>query len=208
MEKIGFIGSGGQADEAESYLKEASVEFRALTSEYIDQDDPSHIDLLSPDEFQKITPVVAAIGAPGIRREMIEQWSGEHFAVIKSEEAYVDKSAKIGEGSILGPRSILTTNVEIGKHVIVNIASTIIYDTIVGNYSTISPGAHIAGNVNIGEGVFIGIGAIVSNNIRIAEGVVVGAGAVVMEDILTPNAVVVGTPARQISANEGWLREV
>ena len=37
MERIGLIGSGGQADEAESYLLDANVEFRAISDEYVDK---------------------------------------------------------------------------------------------------------------------------------------------------------------------------
>lgn len=208
MERIGLIGNGGQADEAESYLKNASVEFRALSSEYVDNENPRHVNVLTPDEYQRVMPVVAAIGAPEVRKKMVENWPGEHFATIQSEVAYVDETVRIGEGSIIAPRSVITTNVEIGKHVIINVSATISHNSIIGDYVTISPGVHIAGNVEIHEGAFIGIGAVISNNIRIARGVVVGAGSVVIEDVLTENSVVAGVPAKLIKVNEGWLSNV
>ena len=205
--EIGILGSGGQADEAESYTSRA-VGFRALNEQYIDTENPAHINILTPNEYQKITPVVAAIGAPEIRRKMVEDWPGEEFAIIREETAYVDNSAEIGEGVIIAPRAVITTNVKIGEHSIINVAATISHNTELGAYSTVGPGAHIAGNVKIGAGVFIGIGATISNGLEIADGVVVGAGAVVVNSISEPNAVVVGTPARIIKINEGWLREV
>ena len=208
MEKIGLIGNGGQADEAESFLENREVEFRALSEGYLDPTDPRQINILNPNEYQRIIPVVAAIGAPEVRRKMVEEWGGEKFATIQSEVSYVDKSAVIGEGSIIAPRAVITTNVEIGKHVIVNVAATISHDSKLGDFVTIGPGAHVAGNVEIGDGAFVGIGAIISNNIRIANGVVVGAGAVVVEDILKENSVVIGVPAKEIRVNEGWLSEV
>lgn len=208
MEKIGLIGNGGQADEAESYLKNAEVEFRAISSEYVDVENPLHINILNPDEYQRVVPVVAAIGAPEVRKNMVANWPGEHFTTIQSEMAYVDPTVKIGEGSIIAPRSVITTNVEIGRHVIVNVAATISHNSKIGDFVTIGPGAHIAGNVEIQEGAFIGIGAVISNNILIVRGVVVGAGAVVTTNVLIENSVVVGVPAKQIKVNEGWLSEV
>lgn len=205
--EIGILGSGGQADEAESYTSRA-VGFRALNEQYIDTENTSHINILTPTEYQKITPVVAAIGAPEIRRKMVEDWPGEEFATIKEETAYVDKSVEIGDGVIIAPRAVITTNVKIGDHSIINVAATISHNSELGPYSTIGPGAHIAGNVKLGAGAFIGIGATVSNGLEIAEGVVVGAGAVVVDNVTEANAVVVGVPARVIKINEGWLSEV
>lgn len=208
MEKIGILGSGGQADEAESYLGDKEVAFRAISREYIDLNNSQQIDISTPEEYQKILPVIAAVGAPELRRKMVAEWGSDNFETIIAEYAYVDKTAKIGEGSIIAPRAVITTNVEIGKHVIVNIAASISHNSKLGDYVTVSPGAHIAGNVVLGGGVFVGIGAIISNNIEIASGSVVGAGAVVLESIFEENSVVVGTPARVIRINQGWLDEV
>lgn len=207
MEKIGILGSGGQADEAESFTG-YEVDFRAVSPDYLDESNPDLINILTPTEYQRTESVVAAIGAPAIRKKMVEEWSGENYAIIQSEISYVDKSVKIGPGTIIAPRAVITTNAEIGSHVIINVAATISHNSRLGDYVTIGPGAHIAGNVTIENGAFIGIGAVVNNGIHIAEGVVVGAGAVVVKDILTPNSVVVGVPAKEISVNEGWLSEV
>ncbi len=208
--EIGIIGNGGQANEAESYLKsdETTVLFRALNKEYRDESDPSQIDIMNPVDYQKITPVVAAIGAPALRKKMVESWPGEKFVTIIADTSFIDRSTKVGEGSIIAPRAVITTDVEIGKHSIVNVASSISHNCRLGDYSTISPGAHIGGNVDIGDGAFIGIGVIISNNLKIASGVVVGAGAVVIEDLAQENGVYVGVPAKLVGQNESWLSEV
>lgn len=206
--EIGIIGSGGQADEAESFLGKKAV-FRAINKEYIDPESEHElIDVASPSDEHRDTPVVAAIGAPAIRQMLIDQWPGEKFETIVSEHAIVDESAKIGEGCLIAPRAVITTNVEIGKHTLVNVASTIQHDTKIGDFVTVGPGVHIAGKVEIGDGVFVGIGASISNSVRIADGVVVGAGAVVINSIEEENSVYVGVPAKMIGTNEGWLREV
>lgn len=207
-EKIGILGAGGQADETESYLTDSEVDFYALSEQYVDRENERQINIVSPTDYQRMLPVVAAIGAPAIRKALVEQWPGEKYATVRADMSYVDKSAEIGAGSIIAPRSVITTNVKIGEHCIVNVAATVSHDCKIGDFVTISPGAHIAGHVELGDGVFVGIGAIISNNIKIAPGVVIGAGAVVIRDVEEENSVLVGTPAKVIKHNGGWLRAV
>lgn len=209
MERIGIIGNGGQADEARSYIGDDNILFNAVSKEYTEGYSSSNtIDILSPSDFEKQVPVIAAIGAPGLRKEMIDNWSGAEFSIIKADQSYVDKSAIIGEGTIIAPGAIITTDVIIGAHSIINIATTISHGCNIGSFTTLSPGVHIGGNVNIGEGVFVGIGAIISNGLSIAPGSVIGAGAVVVKNIVKENSVVVGVPANVVRYNTGWIREI
>jgi len=205
---VGLLGSGGQADEVESYLgPDRPVAFRAVSAEYLDGKAANQINLEQPGE-QPDVPVIAAVGAPGLRREMVGKWPFDNYYTLVDEGALVDAQAKIGEGTIIAPMAVVTTNAVIGKHVIINIAATISHDAVIGDYVTISPGVNIAGRVTIGAGAFIGIGAVISNGVSIAAGCVIGAGAVVMEDITEANSVAVGVPAKVISRNEDWLHEL
>jgi sugar O-acyltransferase (sialic acid O-acetyltransferase NeuD family) len=205
---VGLLGSGSQADEVESYLgPNQAVAFRAVSGEYLDGKTENQIDIGQPGDQQDV-PVVAALGAPGLRRDMISKWPFDNYCSVIAEQARVDGKAKIGEGSVVAPMSVITTNAVIGKHVIINIGATISHDARIGDYVTISPGVHIAGRVTIGDGVFIGIGAAISNNVKIAAGSVIGAGAVVVDDITEENSVAVGVPAKVIKHNGDWLREI
>jgi len=199
---------GGQADEAESYLVNSEVDFFALSEKYIQEDKPQQINIVNPSEYQKTLSVVAAIGSPAVRKSMVQQWPGERYFTIRASMSYIDKSAKIGDGSIIAPYAVITTNVEIGQHCIVNITASISHNSTLGNYVTVSPGARIAGNVKLGDGVFVGIGAVISNGLKIASGSVIGAGAVVVKDVLEENSVLVGIPAKVIKHSDGWLYEV
>lgn len=202
-DRIGMIGAGGQADETESYLQgKKEVLFRAVSSEYA-SDGLIAMDHLTTEQVE--SGVIAAVGAPGMKKKLIDEWPGEIFTSSVSEYAILDTSAEVGEGSIIGHGAIITTNVEIGRHVLVNIGTTVSHNVKIGNFSTVSPGVRIGGNVTIGEGTFVGIGAIISNGVNIAEGSVIGAGTVVLNDVETPNSVMVGSPARLIRINEGWL---
>lgn len=206
IEKYGIIGAGGQARETISFETTKDLAFVALNREYISQE--NEIDILTPNEDQRETPVIAAVGAPAVKRKLVESWSGDSFTNVISPDAYVDKTVLIGEGCIVSPRAVLTTDVIIGNHVLINIATTISHDCVIGDYVTISPGVHVGGRVQIGKGAFIGIGSVISNDVKIADGVVVGAGAVVVDDADVENGVYVGVPAKLIKTNEGWMDEI
>lgn len=211
MSEIGILGAGGMAKEAARYSSE-HVAFFALNSEYLLSDNTTHtgaelIDIERPDAFQQNLKVVAALGAPAIRRSMIQSWPGNKYTNIisKSAEVFTDQTST---GLIIGPQSVITTDTNIGNHSIINVGATISHDCDLGEYVTISPGVHIGGNVKLGDGVFIGIGAVIKNGITIAEGSVIGAGSVVIKNIDTPNSIAVGNPAKIIRVGEGWLDHV
>jgi sugar O-acyltransferase (sialic acid O-acetyltransferase NeuD family) len=205
-EKIGLLGAGGQADETISFESKKSLAFLAVNSSYISRD--GMIDIEDPEQEHVLTDVIAAVGAPAVKKKLVETWRGENYTNVISEESYIDPSVSIGKGCIVGPRSVITTNVEIGDHVLINIAATISHDCSIGNFATISPGAHIGGRVSIGDGAFVGIGAVISNDVKIARGVVIGAGAVLVDDASVENGVYVGVPATLLKTNDGWLSEI
>lgn len=208
VEKIGILGAGGQADEVELYLREngQKTAFRAVSRKYA-----LGAELLAIDEASSghlTTAVVGAVGAPGGRKNIIEEWPGSVYATIIALRSVVYNVANINPGTIIAPGAILTSKVDIGQHVLINTSVTIGHDCMVGEFSTISPGVNIGGHVNIGRGVFIGIGATIKNGVTIADGVVVGAGSVVIRDILEENSVHVGVPSKKIGLNESWLHEI
>ena len=116
----------------------------------------------------------------------------------------------IGEGGIIAPNVVVTTEVQIGRHVLVNIATSIQHNSVLGDFCTIGPGVRIGGHVSLGDGVLVGIGAIISNNVTVASGVVIAAGAVVPPhtNLDTENGVYVGVPTRLIKTNKEWLNEI
>lgn len=206
-ETIGFLGDGAQADECEDFAAGVVVEFRAVPAKYLNADRAALIDIGAVPLEQRRRRVVATVGAPAVRRDLVELWPGSEFATIVSPAAWVSRSAAIGEGTVVAPGSTVSARVEIGRHVLVNIGATISHDVVVGDFSTISPGANLGGRCAIGEGVFVGIGAVVSSDVSVASGAIIGAGAVVIDDIAV-QGVYVGVPARLIRETVDWLRVV
>jgi sugar O-acyltransferase (sialic acid O-acetyltransferase NeuD family) len=87
---------------------------------------------------------------------------------------------KIGNGSIIFPYAILTTNITIGKNVIVHIGAKIHHDTIIHDNCILMPNVAITGGATIGNNVFLGTGAICPTAIVIPDNSVMQAGSVLM----------------------------
>jgi len=103
----------------------------------------------------------------------------------------------IGEGTIICQGTILTTNIEIGKHVLLNLSCTIGHDTVINDFCALMPQANISGKVVLKQGVYLGANATVLPGIGIGENSIIGAGAVVTQPI-PPKCTAVGVPARII----------
>jgi sugar O-acyltransferase (sialic acid O-acetyltransferase NeuD family) len=206
--RIGLLGGGAQAREIASYLPAGTDVFYAVNPGYQGPTGARCIDLEHPPAEDVSSPVVGAVGAPGLRRDMVSWWPGTNFAVVRAESAHVDETSLVGPGTVIAPHAVVSVGVRIDSHVQINIGATLSHDVSCGAFVTISPGVNVAGRADIGEGAFLGVGATIVNGVRIAPGVVVGAGAVVLRDVDEPDAVVVGVPARVVGHNRGWLRVI
>jgi sugar O-acyltransferase (sialic acid O-acetyltransferase NeuD family) len=207
--QLGLLGAGHQALEVAEFATTMgqTVIFHAVDTEYLDGSRTTLIDLACIEVDILATPVVAAVGAPGLKRKMIGTWGGHNYATVVAHGASVSRSATVGQGSVIGSLAVISAGAIIGKHVLVNIGATVSHTSSVGDFVTLSPGVHVAGDCVIDEGTFIGIGAVLSHGIHVPPGSVIGAGAVVIES-LGESGVYVGSPARLVRTTEEWLRDL
>jgi acetyltransferase EpsM len=120
---------------------------------------------------------------------------GFQFATVRHPTAHVSRTARVGDGSILGARVVVAAHAVIGRHVILNRGCLIGHHTVVDDGVTLSPGANVAGGAHIGPRTYVGMGAIVLDHITVGKSAVIGAGAIVTKDV--PDHVqVMGPPAR------------
>jgi sugar O-acyltransferase (sialic acid O-acetyltransferase NeuD family) len=144
--------------------------------------------------------VVFAIGNPVTKKIIIDEIhnSNLQFPTLIHPLVLIGKDdVSIGEGSIICAGTIITVNINIGKHVILNLHCTVGHDTIIGDFSSFMPTVNISGEVNIKECVYAGTGAKIINQLEIGENTIIGSGAVVSKS-LPANCTAVGVPAKPI----------
>lgn len=125
------------------------------------------------------------------------QAKGAVFPAFVTRDAFVDRTAQVGAGTIVMHRAFLNAGVVVGLNGIINTGAIIEHDAILGDHVHVSTGAVINGGVSLGSSSFVGSGVIIKQNIVVGPNVVVGAGAVVVRDLLEPGTYA-GVPARRI----------
>src|SRR6185437_6641532 len=144
--------------------------------------------------------VVFAIGNPAAKKIIIEKIHNSNLQfprLIHPSVLIGEDDVHVGEGSIICAGTIITVNINIGKHVILNLSCTVGHDTIIGDFSSFMPTVNISGEVNIKECVYAGTGAKIINQLEIGENTIIGSGAVVSKS-LPANCTAVGVPAKPI----------
>lgn len=218
LQDIVIVGAGGLGREVSEWVEdinEVAPTFRLLG--FLDDNATRHgerchdvtilggVDWVA--ERTRTVGVVVAIGSPAAKRRVTERLRTlgvTRFPVIRHPQAIIGRFVEIGEGTIVCPGAILTTDIRIGRFVAINFDLTVGHDSRVDDYALLAPGVHISGYVHIGEGCELGAGATVVPSVAIGAWSIVGAGATVTGP-LPANCTAVGTPARPIKTRpEGW----
>lgn len=149
--------------------------------------------------------VVSAVGASKTREAIINKVTiinpSIKFATLIDPSVEMSDLVEIGEGTIICAHTIITVNIDIGKHVIINLDCTIGHDAVLKDYVTLYPSVNVSGNSDIGRCVEMGTGMQIIQGKKIGENTIVGAGAVVVKD-LPANCTAVGSPAKPIKYHE------
>jgi sugar O-acyltransferase (sialic acid O-acetyltransferase NeuD family) len=189
--KLAVFAYGGHAREIETYIKEPITFF--VDDSYAN-DLLKPISLFNPDEYK----LMIAVGDSVSRNQIVSRLPKKtKFFTYIHPTALIGDKVEIGEGSYIGPYSILTTNIKIGKHALINRGNQIGHDCIIGDYFSMMPGAIVSGNVNIGDNVYIGTNSSIIHKKSITSEVIIGAGAAVVKNITTPGTYV-GVPVKKI----------
>ena len=143
--------------------------------------------------------VVCAIANVIIRKKIIDELSkySLNYATLIDPSVIISRHVEIGEGSIICAGSIISTDVEIARHVIIDWNCTVGHDDVLSNFVTLYPSVNVSGCCNIGECVELGTGMQIIQGLRVESNTIIGASSCVVKDIDSPG-VYVGIPAKKI----------
>lgn len=198
--KKGIIGAGGFGREVYWSLSEEDKRktFFFVDDKYWEEGNELILPLskFDPLEYE----IIVAVGDPQDRFNIINRLpiGTKYFTHIHPSCLILDPKVQIGEGSILCPGVILTTNIKIGKHAHLNLHTTVGHDCEIGDYFTSAPGSKISGNCKIQDLVYIGSNASIKEKIEICRLVTIGSNATVVKNIET-SGIYVGVPASKIN---------
>jgi sugar O-acyltransferase (sialic acid O-acetyltransferase NeuD family) len=141
---------------------------------------------------------IIGIGSSKIREKVVQQLPNDtRYETLIHPSAIVSEWVKIGEGGIICAGTIVTCQINIGKHAQLNLHTTIGHDCIIGDYFTTAPGTNISGICNIGNHVYFGTSSATRQGVNICSNTTIGMGAMVIKDIVE-SGVYVGMPAKKI----------
>lgn len=111
--------------------------------------------------------------------EIIEEKGGEFISIIHPTSK-VNKTAKIGGGTIITAYSLISDNVTLGKHVMVQSFSNIGHDAVIENYASIGAYVFLGGYARVGEMSTMHTRSSIIPHKSVGNNCVVGIGSVVM----------------------------
>ncbi len=193
--KLALFGYGGHAREIASQINN-TVDFFVddeYSNEYV-----RSISTFNPEVYM----MMVAVADPKHREEIVKKLPKEtrYFKFIHPTAQIFAKDVEIGEGSYIGPNTIITVNVKIGKHAILNRGNQIGHDCRIGDYFSAMPGAIVSGNVTICDRVYMGTNSSIIENKFIYDDTTIGANGVVVKNIMD-GGVYVGVPAKVLKNN-------
>ena len=150
-------------------------------------------------EYKNVLITVGQIQHPDIRIKLYNliKGIGGKFPVIVSPNAYVSRSALIGEGTIVMHHSVVNAEAVIGANCILNTGALVEHEATVGDHCHISTYAILNGQCKVGSRTFVGSRTVLSNNTDIADDTLISAGSVVLRSLDQPGTYI-GNPLRKI----------
>jgi sugar O-acyltransferase (sialic acid O-acetyltransferase NeuD family) len=207
-EKICIFGTGGFGRETLFCLKDIletekkNIKDYALfmvDDEYYSSTSVLDINVIPVSQFDpKNYKAIIAVGDPIARAKIAQKLPfNTQYAILIHPSTVISDWVKINEGTIITAGTIITCNIEIGKHAHLNLYTTIGHDCVIGNFFTTAPAVNISGSCKIGNNVYIGTNASIKNGITICDNVTIGMGSVVVKDILK-EGIYIGNPAKPL----------
>lgn len=155
----------------------------------------------NPSEYSGAICIGGAHGDERIKVLTRMQNFGLDLRPLVDPNAFVDKTATLGEGSQVLPGAVIAAETSIGDACIINHRTSIDHESTLENGVHVAPGATLCGLVTVGTAAFIGAGSVVLPRLTIGARACVGAGAIVTRNVSSLTTVI-GNPAKPISRKQ------
>lgn len=206
MRNLLIVGAGGFGREvffwAKDYFPSSEYSFKGFIANKVTDLKIYDINLpvfLDEDyKFQQSDFCLMAIGNPNDKQTEANKIlrSNASFLSLIHPTAVVVPNAKLGQGVIICPYVVVSSNTYIGDFVALNLHTTIGHDAEIGKFSTLSPKVSIGGFSKVGDSCFLGSNSSVSPGVKIANNSKVSANSFVAKNV-SENSLVVGVPGKQ-----------
>lgn len=205
--KIAIIGSGDLGQSIAHYAINNDYCVVGFYDDFQKSDTVNNIPVLGKlnaiiDDFKNnlFESLVCAIGYNHFefREHVYNKYHHEEgipFSTIIDKSCHIDATAKIGEGVVIFPSSLVDKGSVIEDNVLINVGVTIAHDSRVKSHSFLSPRVAMAGFSTIGKRCMIGINSTIIDNISICDDTRVGGGTLLIHDV-TEKGLYVGVPAK------------
>ncbi|MEM7435945.1 MAG: acetyltransferase [Myxococcota bacterium] len=201
-DNVVVIGAGGHAKVVIATVRAAGGE---VVAAYDDDetrwgDTVLGVRIEGPIDAEKVgrAPAIIAIGDNRVRQAIAARLHATWISV-RHPSSTMDRSARVGPGTVIFAGSIIQADARIGAHCILNTLANVDHDCIVGDFVHVGPGVTLCGGVTVDEGALLGVGVKAVPNVEIGAWSTAGAGAVCVVDV-PRDTTVVGVPARAIEA--------
>jgi len=190
--KKALVGYGGHAREVMSQM---GVKLTCFVDDEYVVEGTQPISKFNPDEYV----LMVAVADSKDRFDIVQRLpkNTKYFTWIHPTALIMDDNVEIGEGSFIGAYSILTTNINIGKHAILNRGNHIGHDCLIGDYFSAMPGAVVSGNVRIYDCVYLGNNSSIREKLSIHSLTTIGMNGAVVKPI-EEVGVYVGVPVKKV----------
>jgi len=190
--KLALFGYGGHAREVACQIEDEVTFF--VDDEYANNV-AKPISEFNPQEYA----MMVAVADPKDRFDIVQRLPKEtqYFTFVHPTVQILNSNIKVGVGSFIGVNSILTTNIELGRHSILNRGNQIGHDCKIGSYFSAMPGAIVSGNVTIFDMVYMGTNSAIKEKLSIHSLSTIGMNSCVVKHIEEPG-IYVGVPAKKI----------
>lgn len=211
MFNIVICGSGAFARELCCWIRDSEstqeIRFKGFLDARTDSLDKHKLgefhlgdeDSYHPDENDRF---LIGIADCKLRQIIYSRLNSKGFKFINyiHDSVLVGGAVKFGEGNIICPNSVLTTDISIGDANIFNIQTTVGHDVVIGSFNTFSSNVDVTGYSLIGNANFFGSRVSILPKCRIGSNNKIAAGSVVYKGI-RDNAIFLGNPAKKVGSN-------